>query len=317
MKKIVTVLGEIRAEELGFCSSHEHLSISKGYPATVISHQRIDDMEKSKEELLDFYKYGGRAVVDAQPLGCCRDAEFLYKVSQRSNVHIIASTGFHKLIFYPETHWVRKLSRKDLSDIYIAELTEGMYLDGDNHLPKKPTTIRAGQIKTALDAKENWSLQYETLFEAAIDAAKVTEAPLMVHIENDSDPLALMHTLKESGIDLRKVIFCHMDRSISDINIHKQIAEQGIYLEYDTIARPKYHSDEEEIMIVKKLLEEDYSGQLLMGLDTTRDRLKAYGGSPGLEYLLNKWLPLMINAGLNEEAKGAFIDNPKKIFAWA
>ncbi|MDR3335932.1 MAG: hypothetical protein LBT16_01895, partial [Treponema sp.] len=213
MRRITTVLGTIPSPELGFCQSHEHLSIAKGYPAAVYPDQCIDDRGKSVEELALYRRAGGEALVDAQPLGCGRDAVILRKISEQSGVRIIASTGFHKMIFYPQGHWIYSINADDLTEIYTAELTRGMFTDGDNKYPETQSSIRSGQIKAALDGGE-FSLQYEKLFSAAAEAAKVTGAALMVHVEKGSDPIALSDFLLRRGVSLDRVIFCHMDRMV-------------------------------------------------------------------------------------------------------
>jgi phosphotriesterase-related protein len=100
---IRTVRGDIAPESLGFCQSHEHLCITKGRPAQVNPDLCIDDPDKSARELTRYREAGGQAVVDAQPVGCGRDPLMLETLSRTSGVHIIASTGFHRLCFTPKT----------------------------------------------------------------------------------------------------------------------------------------------------------------------------------------------------------------------
>jgi phosphotriesterase-related protein len=315
MGRITTVLGTIPSPELGFCQSHEHLSIAGGYPVAVHPDQCIDDPGKSAEELALYRRAGGEALVDAQPLGCGRDAVMLRKISEQSGVRIIASTGFHKMIFYPRGHWIYSIDADDLTEIYTAELTQGMFTDGDTRYPETRSSIRSGQIKAALDGGE-FSLQYEKLFSAAAEAAKVTGAALMVHVEKGSDPIALSDFLLRRGVSLDRVIFCHLDRMVEDLGVHREICGRSIYLEYDTIGRPKYHDDEEETRIILAMLEAGYEKQLLMSLDTTRGRLHSYGGMPGLDHILRFFIPLLRKHGVSEEQiKLFFTQNPAHVFA--
>jgi len=316
MKRIVTVLGDRIPGELGFCQSHEHLYIARGYPAQVHPDQCIDDPRKSAAELALYKKAGGAAVVDAQPVGCGRDAQVLERISKQSGVHVIASTGFHKMLFYPRGHWVFSLSCAELARIYTAELTCGMYVACDDAPPRNQTAIRAGQIKTALDERA-FTGQYLKMFEAASRAAAETEAPMMVHIEKGSDPVALADFLQERGVDTKRTIFCHMDRSVSDIGVHREICARGIYMEYDTVARPKYHDDQREIEILRELLSAGYENQVLMSLDVTRARLHSYGRGPGLVYILEKFLPLLRRGGIGEaQIWKIFTENPACVFAY-
>jgi phosphotriesterase-related protein len=314
MRIITTVSGDVAPSALGFCQSHEHLSIARTGCVAGELHC-IDDPEKNLVELELYYSAGGRALVDAQPLGCGRDADMLAHISGKSGVHIIASTGFHKLSFYPEDHWLHSASEEELIRFFICELNQGMYMDGDITFPSRQSGARAGQIKSALDT-EGLSPRYQRLFTSAVEAAKAADCALMVHIERDADPRRLAVFLAKLGMPQDRMIFCHLDRAVADINVHREICEQGIFLEYDTIGRPKYHDDEKETAIILELLKAGYEKQLLMSLDTTRSRLASYGGVPGLAHILKVFIHLLLQKGITEtQIKNFFVENPARVFA--
>jgi len=315
MRIVTTVCGDVEPSVLGFCQSHEHLSISRNSPVAGGPQQCIDDPEKSLAELRLYYLAEGRALVDAQPVGCGRDAAMLFRISRESGVSIIASTGFHKLPLYPEGHWLNSVGEEELTRLFIYELNKGMYIDSDNAFPSRQGNAKAGQVKTALDT-ESLSPRYQKLFTAAAEAAKTAGCALMAHIEKGSDPRRLADFLAKLRLPPDRIIFCHLDRAVADIRVHREICEQGIYLEYDTIGRPKYHDDEKEAGIILELVEAGYEKQLLMSMDTTRSRLVSYGGVPGLAYILNVFIPLLLNKGLTEtQIKSFFVENPARVFA--
>ena len=315
MKRITTVLGDIAPEALGFCQSHEHLSIARASPIAGGPDKCIDDPEKSLAELELFYSAGGRALVDAQPVGCGREANMLAGISEKSGVHIIASTGFHKLSFYPENHWINSRGEEELSRLFISELEKGMYLDADSNFPERQCGAMAGQIKTAIDT-EGMTPRYQKLFRAAAEAAKATGCALMAHIEQNTDPRPLAAFLAGQGLPGDRLIFCHLDRAIADINIHREICEQGIYLEYDTVGRPKYHDDEKEATIILDMVNAGFEKQLLLSLDTTRARLRSYGGVPGLTHILEEFIPILLKRGLTDaHIKSFFVENPLRVFS--
>ena len=315
MKKIQTVTGPIDAKDLGFCQSHEHLCILDGQSARCNPALRIDDPQASSLELTDYYHAGGRAVVDAQPVGCGRDVDFLKEISVKSGVNIIASTGFHKLIFYPENHWIFRWKEEQLAELYVQELTCGMFTPCDNQEPDRQTNIQAGQIKAALD-REGLTPRYQRLFSAATQAQKTTGAPLMVHTEAGSNVTELADFLEKSDVDLHRVIFCHMDRTVPDLSVHIALCQRGITMEYDTVAREKYHDDTREIEIVRALLDAGFQSQLLMSLDVTRARLIHYGGQAGLCYILNTFWDFCICHGIsNAILQSIFYDNPSECFS--
>jgi phosphotriesterase-related protein len=238
----------------------------------------------------------------------------LRDIAEKSGVRIIASTGFHKLTYYPEGHWIHTAGADKLTGLFITELRQGMYPDGDTAYPETQGPSRAGQIKTALDS-EGLSPRYQRLFDAAAAAAVACGCALMVHIEKGSEPLGLSEHLCKLGVDPERLIFCHMDRAAADMALHREICARGITLEYDTIGRPKYHDDEREAEIITEMLEAGYEQRILMSLDTTRARLRSYGGSPGLSYILESFIPLLRRSGVSEAAVRAFfVDNPARMF---
>lgn len=294
----MTVLGYITPSQLGFCQCHEHLMLSKGKSFLLNPALCIDDVAKSLDEVKRYKMQGGTSLIDAQPCGCNRMAIDLTYISAKTNVHIIASTGFHKLVFYSDNHWIHNTEEKLLASIYINELTYGMYLDADISFPQESCPYCAGIIKTALDT-EGLSPRYQRLFSAAAHAAIKTNCNIMIHIEQHANPLPLLKFLTDLGVPPHRLIFCHMDRACNDINIHLGILSSGAYLEFDTIGRFNYHSDEHEITLFQILLGAGFENQLLFSLDTTRERLKSYTPNAiGLDYILTTFIPHMKRRGI-------------------
>ena len=311
----MTVLGEIPADALGFCQSHEHVCVSNDWMRKHFPGLVIDDTLLTLRELQAYKAAGGGALVDAQPGGAGRDAEILRLLSERSGVHIIASTGFHRMQFYPEGHWIFRWSEAELAALFTVELTHGMFQGGDDGEPTQQTNIRAGQIKAALEAGP-LDAQHEKLFSAAAQAGVQTGTPMMVHIEKGADPLMLLDFLSERGVKPEKMIFCHMDRATDDLAAHTEVLDRNVNLEYDTIARYKYHDDAAELSIIGHGVEAGFGRQILAGLDVTRERLTAYGGSPGLCFILKEFLPTMRKADFSEETiDHIFRRNPAEIWS--
>lgn len=297
----MTVLGPLDAEDLGWCQCHEHLLVRKGRPAEIDPSQAFDDMDKSAGELAAYRSAGGNTVVDAQPGGCCRMEKELRMISKRSGVHIIASTGFHKMIYYPGNHWIRRMPEDRLREFFVQELTAGMFDNCDEKEPDRQNDIRAGMVKTALD-ENGLDAEHRRLFRAAAEAAVSADVPLMVHIEAGSQPEELAEELVSCGVQPGRVMFCHMDRIIRDLSFYIRILQQGILLEFDTIGRFKYHGDQEETELLFSLLKEGYGERILLSLDTTKMRLRSYTkDAVGLSYILQVFKTKLIKSGISEE----------------
>ena len=301
MKQIMTVNGLQSPDNLGFCQPHEHLMISKGVPSSLHGDLLIDDINKSAKEVMAYKQAGGGTIIDAQPGGCNRDASALAEISTMTGVNIIASTGFHKHIFYPENHWLFTMSCEELQKIFIHELTIGMYDNIDKHFMQTHNNHKAGIIKVALDSC-NLTPMYEKCFHAAALASIECDVPLLVHIEQGSDPVSLADTLLSWGVNPTRIIFCHLDRDIMPMSYYTTVLGKGITLEFDTIGRFKYHDDESEVKLIMDLLNAGYEEQLLISLDTTRRHLTSYNPEGvGLCYILKTFIPMMRIGGMTDK----------------
>src|SRR5699024_2731199 len=184
---------------LKFCHSHEHLFIAEGQPAKVNPVLRIDNYDLTIQELEMFKNIGGSAIIDAQPGGAGRMERNLVNASRDTGVHILASTGFHKLIYYPEEHWIKSYPKNKLKDIFVHELEKGMFIDTDNNEPKKSIPYLAGLIKVAIDDDRLQDTD-KNLYYAAAEASKVTGAPIMCHTESCEQGLFLAKYFLNLGV---------------------------------------------------------------------------------------------------------------------
>ena len=118
------------------------------------------------------------------------------------------------------------------------------------------------------------------------------------------------------GVPPEKMVVCHVDRQAADFAPHDAVAALGVYLDYDTIGRFKYHSDEEEVALIRHMADRGWGDRLLLALDTTAQRLAAYGGEIGLRYLLDTFYPRLAEAGFSAGELSLFsTDNCRRLFA--
>ena len=273
----------------------------------------MEDPEKSARDAAVLKRAGGCTIIDAQPGGCNRMADGLQKISEESGLQILCSTGFHKLVFYPEGHWIFRESEETIAAFFLRELTQGVDNHCDRDISGETAGQKAGLIKCALDT-ETLTPRYRLLFRAAAEAALQADRILMIHIEQGSDPQELLDFLLSLGMPADRLVFCHLDRAVPDLQVHTQILESGAFLEFDTIGRFKYHSDERELEIFRKHIEDGFGRQLLFSLDTTRARLASYGKTEiGLDYICRVFLRKMRDAGITEEEiRRIAVENPRR-----
>jgi phosphotriesterase-related protein len=309
---IRTVTGDIEAKTLGFCQCHEHLFIERCKSFDSSPLLLMDDLDKSSAELELYRSCGGQSLVDAQPGLAGRMAEHLLAASEKTGVNIIAVTGFHKTLFYNDDSYIFHDSVQKISEFYISEVEQGML--SSTATGAKRLACKAGLIKVAVDAGGiHADKTYEKLFEAAADAAVNTGATIFCHVEKGADALEILMFFASRGIQPYRIILCHLDRAQYDFGYHKDCLDTGVFLEYDTINRVKYHDDVKEADLICAMIESDYAGQLLLGLDSTRSRLHNYGGDMGLDYLNKTFLPYLIQCGVKkEECEKMLVANPQE-----
>jgi len=297
LKTIRTVVADIKPNELGWCQCHEHIFLKEGPSKKINDALCMDDYEKSKLEVFSYKEAGGNSFVDCQPGYFGRMAKSLINVSKETGVNIISTTGFHKLEFCEDLEQLKRVSVQRLIYYFTGEINVGM-VEGCKRLDGK-----AGLLKCAMICGDDWNCGvYAKLFDAVAYSATETNAPIIVHLDSDADVLSLIRYFEKHGVKAQKLILCHLDRAKYDFSYHKEVASTGAYLEYDTINRLKYHSNEKEIELISHMIDAGYENQLLLGMDTTNQRLKAYGADFGMDFILADFADQMLKSGISKQA---------------
>ncbi len=342
--KAQTVLGPVPAEELGITLPHEHLLIDFRFmyrepegaggrgrglePLGLRNHyevlydwtrnldnlQLLDEPTAIEEALL--YRWeGGRTLVDPTNVGLARDPLALQRIARATGLHVIMGAGYYVGPAHPpdmDTKGEGAITRE-----IVRDLTEGV---GD-------TGVRAGLIGE-IGCSWPWTPNEKKSVRAAAEAAKQTGAPLMIHPgRNPAAPEAHLEEVRKTGLDLRRVIMCHIDRTISDAARLKAIAETGCSLEYDLFGLEvsfypmsdfEIPSDAERMRQILWLVEQGHGRQVLMAHDICfKVRLVRYGGH-GYAHILRHIVPRLRRKGLGEKDVWMLIaENPSRAVTFA
>lgn len=307
MACVTTVTGRIETQALGHCQMHEHIFV-RATPASARNPALcIDDEALSAAELKDYASLGGNAIVDCQPGGAGRDIAALRRISETSGVAVIASTGYHLPAFYESDHWIFTEDLSALRNRFLSELEDGVAIPGGKR-------VFPGVVKAAI-GRDGPTGRFVTCLRAAAGAAAQAGVPLILHTEYGTGSVKAVALCEAEGLDPARIAVCHADRQASDLAIHEAIAHTGAYLEYDTIARYKYHDDVSEVALIQHMLELGYGHRLLLSLDTTAARLHRYGGAPGMGYILQEFIPMLLQNGVSKaEIHTVTEQNPHRIF---
>lgn len=315
MTFVRTVLGDIAPEEMGITYAHEHLVIDGGRPVLMHADFDLSDVDRMATEVAGAAAIGLRAVVDAMPCDAGRNAEKLADISRRTGVHVVAPTGLHHDRYYGPAHWSHRISVENLADLFIADIELGIDANDYSGPVVQRTPHRAGVIKAA-GSEGGLSARDERLFAAAALAHVRTGAPILTHAEHGTGALGQVRFLVEHGVDPGHIAVSHVDK-IVDRGYHRELLSTGAVAEYDGAFRWGDRPNG-TLQLLEWMAEDELIGQVILGMDAARQGYyTAYGGQPGLTYLLDGFSAQMEERGLDASARHRlFVVNPARLFAF-
>ncbi|MEL7601750.1 MAG: phosphotriesterase-related protein [Bacillota bacterium] len=317
MAHIETVLGKISPDDIGLNNYHDHLITIGGGEEKADRDLRLDRVDYAIDAMKRFKDAGGGSLVDMNPIDCGRQIEMLRKISSESGVHIIACTGFQRAIYYDNEHWVNKYALEDVARLIAEEVTEGIETNNYNGPIVTRSKAKAGVIKFATHYNCIRPMEMKAL-KAACIASRETGAPISTHTERGTMGLEVIGLLRENGVDPERVILGHVDRN-PDLAYHKKMAAQGVTLGYDGPSRAKYWPDSMLVQLIKGMCAAGYADRIVLGGDNGRASMwPQYGGGYGHNYIIEKFVPRLLEEGVSEKDVHKFLyDNPKRQFSFA
>ena len=336
--KIQTVLGTIEPNELGVTLAHEHLLVDlsrfPGNPADSIApevydqplslenlglvsyyhvpyadNSRLDDVDTAIAEARMYVERGGKSMIDATCVGIGRDPEALVRISKEAGLTVIMGASYYVEAAHPDD--MDERTEDDIVAEIVRDVTEGV--DG--------TGVRSGIIG---EVGCSWPLadNERKVLRASGRAQRITGAPLLIHPGRDETaPLEIVDILRDVGADISHTIISHVERTVFQKNLLRQLAETGVYLNWDQFGREiSYYwpntkidmpSDATKIDDVAWCISEGFGDQVMVAHDVCyKARLLKYGGH-GYFYFLTHIVPRMLARGVAQEAiDRVLVDNP-------
>lgn len=302
MGTVQTILGEVRSEDIGIVDYHEHLCFNA--PPWLLREDpdfALNDIEKSAAELQSWSQAGGKTLIEMSAIDFGRDINALRRIAKLvPEVNIIAITGFNKPHYCDEA--IFETPEEDLIKRCINDITKGI-----NGTDSKAGIVKGGSGYNTMNERDRKLLRI---------AAKVhleTGAPIITHTEAGTMGLEQLEFLGENKVDPKRVCLSHLDRN-PDFWLHQKIASTGAFLGYDCPNKIKYGPDELRINVLKNLFEAGAGGQVLIGNDLGRPSYwRSYGGGPGLDFVLTKFIPRLLDEGISQNSINELLfHNPRK-----
>lgn len=343
--QVQTVLGPIAPEAMGITLPHEHLLIDFEVmfvePAAAsdkararapvsldnlgwvrqnfnanLDNLKLLDERVAQDEIVLFQQAGGRTVVDPTNRSLARDPLALARIARATGLNIVMGAGYYVQAAHPPDMAARSVD--DLAREIVADVVDGV---GE-------TGIRSGLIGE-IGCTWPWTEAEKKVVRAAVIAQRETGAPLMIHPgRHRSAPMEIARFVEKEGGDLRRTIMCHIDRTLADVPEAVDLAQTGIWLEYDLFGlETSYYpynpvfdmpNDGGRMAHILALVQRGHAGQILMSHDIAyKHALVKYGGY-GYHHLLVNVVPRLRRKGLDDKAlRGLLVDNPARAFVFA
>lgn len=323
-KNIVnTVLGPIRADQLGKTLMHEHFFF--GYPGyhgnSLYVNDRSELLERGLQIARQMKAHGVQTVVDATPNECGRDPELLKEVSERAELNIICSTGYYYEGEGAPAYFKFKQgigqAEDEIYEMFMGEITNGIGNTG----------IKPGVIKLA--SSKNEITPYEQMFfRAAAKVQQETGVSIITHTQEGTMGPEQAELLVSEGADPSRILIGHMCGN-TDINYHVRTLEHGVYVGFDRFGIQGFVGaplDSVRVSVLIGLIGSGYVEQLMMSHDTVNIWLGKEPAFPEeLAQLVTNWnvshifeniIPTLKKGGVtDEQVETMLVDNPRNIFS--
>lgn len=316
MTFVRTVLGDLDPAELGVTYAHEHLIIDGGRPVQMSADFLLADVDRLADELRAAAAVGLRAAIDMMPADCGRNAAKLAELSRRSGVHLVAATGLHHEKFYGPTHWSLRATDAELAGLFAADVEDGIDERDYGGPIVRRTGIRAGIVKVG-GSEGGPSERDRPIFRAAAMAHYRTGVPIQTHCEGGTGALDQIRLLLDAGVPGGRISLSHVDKVV-DRGYHRELFAAGAFAVYDQAFRWGDRTNG-TLQLLEWAVEDGHGDRVMLGMDAARQGYyTAFGGSPGLPYLLREFSDAMAARGLDGPIRrGFFVDNPARAFAFA
>ncbi len=319
MSQVQTLRGAIDSSTLGRVLIHEHIFLmdmeyTYNYRPDFFADKTVTD---AAARLNALKAAGYDTIIDLTVLGLGRHVPSLAKVGQLTDLNIVVSTGAYTFndVPAPFAYYGPGLlcdGPELMVDHFVRDITEGLI----------GTTIKAGQLKCAIDAP-GLTPGVERVMRAVARANVITGTPITVHTAPlQHTGLDAQRVLAEEGVNLADVVIGHCGDT-ADIDYLMQLADKGSLLGMDRFGIAFAITMEQRVATIAEMARRGYAGQMALSHDCC-----AWSDYfPGMEHyaeampqhnylhIHNDVLPALLEAGVTQaQIDTMFVDNPRRHF---
>jgi phosphotriesterase-related protein len=289
VQTVQTVTGPLDPHQVdGPVLAHEHLALDlrrDGDRQAVLAEAHRGAVEAELAALRE--AYGLSLVVEQTCRGLGRDTAAYARISRRTGVSVVASTGWYQEAFHPGE--VAGADVEALTEILLTEIEGG--LDGTGVRPGLIAEIGSGERPTEAERR---------VLVAAARAAAAAGLSLATHAHLGRGGLAQLDLLTGAGLPAHRICIGHQDL-LDDPRVHRELAAAGAYVAFDTIGKWSYQSDERRLRLLLALLDAGHADRVLLSCDISRHAYLRDQGGQGYGHLFRSFLPQVRAAGVGDD----------------
>lgn len=311
-----TVLGPVRARDLGVVAIHEALlSVLPGAEyAFDIDMDRAEIFQTLAKGLTDFREHGGGTVVDSTGMFHGRDVRLYEALSRSTGVHIVASTGMGPeemlggYFLTPQTNPPTPWPADKFADLFTREITEGMVV------PRLERRGPAGLVAVAAHP-EGMTATEESLLRGAARTSLTTGVPTSLRYGDDA--LRELDIALDEGLAADRVVVGGLDRKDAvAAGAPLEVARRGAYVALDHVGADDdaHIDDRERCALVTELVQAGHGDLILLSSNATGKAVGHPGNGIAYSHVLSTFVPLAKTLGLaDEDADRILVDNPRDL----
>jgi len=331
-----SVLGLLRAGDLGVTLMHEHLLVDTRTPAhKEASHTAeplalhnhylarrnddhphalvLDSVSEAIDELRHFAAYGGGTLVEVTPRCLGRNPAGLVEIARHCGVNIVMGGGFYDHHYHGEL--VHDKSIEELTELIVSDCLEGVPTS-----PAGGALVKAGVIGEMGLSWPATACEHKALVAAARSQA-ATGKTLIIHPGRDRDsPSWALDEAERAGADPGRVVLSHLDRTLDDPHALAALARRGAFISldlfgsessfypYSDFAMP---NDAGRLRLIRAVGDLGWLDRVLISHDIySKAHLLRYGGE-GYAHILRDVVPMMARFGIDDSSsRKILVENP-------
>lgn len=263
-------------------------------------------------DLSEFASRGGGSLVELTGSDRHGNPVALQRVSLATGVRIVMGTGWYTSGWHGADFDKRSVG--SLTEELVNAVNVGV--DGSG--------IRAGIIGEIGTGTAHGDNTEERVVRAAARASRLTGAALSLHSPANATALkAVLNLIKSENADLNRVIAGHADLLAAEPDALREIASQGVNIEFDMLGEPPLLTRSRPIdsviaSTILKLIAAGYTDQILLSQNVNeKTRLKAYGGT-GYSFIEETFIPYLKHQGITEGQIRKLVElNPQRLLSMA